>query len=234
MKLAWAYNCKTNLTKGIQDTITFYFVDSINRAKKLGYYTEIYTNSSEFGLVADKVISVPDDYYDQMWDSFKFFALTHMDNNTVLIDGDVFLHSPLPKLNIQDLYFDTFETGNWGLVYKKVVDQLTNLNIKEIIPEWENIPQPVINIGLLYFSNEELKYKYLDRWFKFYGFCIQNKDINLSKATAVGAQYLLTILSKNYTTKSFSKKLNETNKYYTHHSGEIKYKSKIKIENTLI
>lgn len=234
MKLAWAYNCKTSLTRGIQDSITFYFIDSINRAKKLGYYTEIYTNSSEFNLVADKVINVPDDYYNQMWDSFKFFALSHIDNNTVLIDGDVFLHNSLPKLDTQDLYFDTFEIGNWNPVYQETVNKLTELNISKIIPEWENKAQPIINVGLLYFNNIKLKNNYLDRWFKCYDFCIKHKDINLSKATAVAAQYLLTLLSKDYTTKYFSNKLNETNDYYTHHSGRVKHKNQIKIKNTLI
>lgn len=234
MKLAWAYNCQTKLPRNIQDNITYYFINSINKAKKLGYYTKIYTNSSKFNLIADKVIRVPNNYYTQSWDSFKIFALSHMDNNTTLIDGDVFLHKPLPKLNTQELYFDTFETNNWNLIYKETVDKLTNLNIQEIIPEWENTPQPIINTGLIFFNNIELKTKYLDRWFKFYNFCNKHKNLNLSKLTPVGAQYLLTLLSKGHTIKYFSKKLNEVNDYYVHHSGGAKYKNKIQTKNTLI
>lgn len=234
MKLAWAYNCKTALPKGIQDSITFYFINSINRAKKLGYNTEIYTNSSEFSSVADKVINVPDDYYNKMWDSFKFFALSYIDDKTILVDGDIFFHNLLPKLDTKEVYFDTFETNNWNFVYKKVVNQLTDLNLNKIIPEWKNTPQPIMNTGLLYFNSKELKDKYLDRWFKFYNFCIKHEHIDFARATAVGAQYLLTLLSEGYTTQYFSNKLNETNDFYIHHSGKVKNKVKIKLKNTLI
>lgn len=205
------------------EVIKSYYINSINSAKKLGYKIEIYTNTNIFNDYVDISHHINNEF--TFWDGFKTLPLLE-NTNGVLVDGDIIFDSKLPQLsNDTDLYFDGWES--WLDLYSKCVIELDELGIKDIIPEWESIPQRVINIGLLKINNSELRDLYLDRWYKMYKFCNQHKN-NMKyfyMCCTIASQYLLTLLSKNYKIKNISNRLGKPNGYYTHFVGQQKYNS---------
>lgn len=215
------------------NVIKSYYINSINSAKKLGYTIELYTNTSLFNEYVDVVHLVSTEY--TFWDAFKTIPLLNQTNG-VLIDGDIIFHTKLPNFtNEIDVYFDGWES--WLDLYSKCVDELTNLGIKNIIPEWETTPQKVMNIGLLKINNLELLNLYLDRWYKMYKFCNDNKH-NMQyfyMCCTITSQYLLTLLSKKYNIKNISTRLGKSNGYYTHFVGNQKYKKiPLSIKKTIL
>lgn len=215
------------------NVIKSYYINSINSAKKLKYKTEIYTNTHIFDEYVDISHNISNTF--TFWDGFKTLPL--LDNtNGILVDGDILFNSKMPEfINDVDLYFDGWES--WLDLYSKCVNELTDLGIKDVIPEWENIPQKVINIGLLKINNSELKELYLDRWYRMYRFCNNNKH-NMEyfyMCCTIASQYLLTILSKKYNIKNLSNRLGKPNGYYTHYVGQQKYNSSpLSITKTII
>jgi hypothetical protein len=215
------------------DIIKSYYINSINSAKRLGYKTEIYTNSDIFNNHIDITNTTSNEF--TFWDGFKTLPLLD-DTNGLLVDGDIIFDSKMPEFtNDIDLYFDGWES--WLDLYSECVNELTLLGINEIIPEWESVPQRVINIGILKINNVQLKELYLDRWYKMYNFCNMNKH-NMKyfyMCCTITSQYLLTILSKNYRIQNLSNRLGKPNGYYTHFVGQQKYKSNpLSIEKSII
>lgn len=203
------------------ERIKAFYIHSIQTAKSLGYTTEIYTNCNWFDTIVDIVHPVTDSFF--FWDGFKTIPLLRTDNY-LLVDGDITFKRPFNTLDSTvDIYFDTYES--WYEDYSKTVSELSALGIKNIIPEWEDTPKPVINIGVLRINNPELKRLYLKRWIDFQDFCIANKDsINrIHHCCTIGSQYILTLLSKDYTKHWFSQKVKVPNEFYLHHWGEDKY-----------
>ena len=215
------------------EVIKSYYINSIKSAKKYGHATEIYTNTNIFDEYVDVSNYINTTF--TFWDGFKTLPLLDK-NNGVLIDGDIIFHWKLPEFKSDvDLYFDGWES--WIDLYSKCVNELTYLGIGDIIPEWENVPQRVINIGLLKINNSELRNLYLDRWYKMYQFCNDNKH-NMEyfyMCCTITSQYLLTLLSKNYKIENLSNRLGKPNYHYTHFVGQQKYNSNpISTEKSLI
>lgn len=215
------------------EVIKSYYINSINSAKKIGYTTEIYTNTHIFNQYVDISHTISNTF--TFWDGFKTLPL--LDNvSGVLVDGDILFNSKMPEfLNDIDLYFDGWES--WLDLYSKCIIELTNLGISNVIPEWIVEPQRIINIGLLKINNSELRELYLDRWYKMYKFCNDNAH-NMEyfyMCCTITSQYLLTLLSKQYKIQSISNRLGNPNGYYTHFVGKEKYNLPIpKIDKTLI
>jgi len=206
-----------------ESTIAFYD-RSIELSRKLGYTTELYTNSNKINSKVDKYHYFNESYI--LSDYTKHIPLKREDN-IVLIDGDVLLHAPI-EFSDADLYIDTYES--WSSIYEEPAYTLTSLGIIRVIPEWINIKQRVMNTGILKFNNHSFQKLYLDRWTKAYNFVANNKAIdNTFIYTPLLAQYLLTILANHYniTTHSFSKYPREYNKYYQHFCGSEKKKSSL-------
>jgi hypothetical protein len=209
-----------------------YYIHSINSAKKLGYYTIIYTNEvTIFKNIVDEIIEL-NSYEDSiLWDCFKIKVLEERVDDFCLIDGDVILHSKLPDFNT-DVVFDTYEVGNWQKEYKQIVNQLDNIGIKSIIEEWDACKKPVINCGLLYIKNKEHKNLYVDKWKLFNKFINDSwitYNIDTDYATMVGAQYLLTLIvnTHNLSVLKLNKYMGDFGQYHQHHFGGIKYKNPI-------
>lgn len=198
-------------------TIEFYN-KSIYLAKKLGYTIELYTNSNLITESVDIIHSFSSGYI--LSDYTKHLPLSRSDE-FVLIDGDVLLHSPIKFSNV-DISIDTWES--WSSMYNDGVKLVTDLGIKDVIPEWVYKPQKVMNTGILKINDYEFQQLYLNRWNLFYSF-IKNSNIkDTFPLTAVGAQYLLTILVNHYSKsyETFSKYPRELNKYYQHFCGSEK------------
>lgn len=237
MVIVYTLDSKVNIDKNKRSIIYQYYKESITRAKKLGYQVEIYTNDMYFQKYVDKLHFIERDSI--LWDSYKFIALSKRSDNFILLDGDVFLDSKVELQKGYDVLFDTYEVGNWNLLYSKEVRKLTQLDVHTIIPEWTNTPQKVMSCGFLYFNDLNFRQIYLDRWLKLEEFITNNQtDLDTYKSTAVAAQYLLTVLVNYYNISVYyySKDLGIPNQFYTHHAGKGKYSSNLVkgIDKTLL
>ena len=208
-----------------------FYTQALKRGQALGYNVEMYTNSDKFDNIADKVHWVDKDFHKyEFWDSFKFVPLKERTDDYLLCDGDILFHERINIDKVSDVLFDAWEIANWSLVYSEDINKLTELGIKKVIPEWVNLRQHVMNCGILKFNDQELKNTYIDRWDKFHSFCIEHRDeLNLKKCTAIGAQYLLTILCNyfNSTRSNYSTTLRQANPFYVHYAGTAKFQGDI-------
>jgi len=204
MKLIWTYNYHAKVGDNVgahtlerRITLVNYYILSIQSAKNLGYYTIIYcddTYASLFEKLVDEIHIIKSTSENEyLWDGYKIEALKRRtdDGEYCLIDGDVILNSKLP-IPTTDFMFDSYETINWKSDYEKVVNQMTDLQISELVPEWVNIKTPIMSCGILYIKNSQFKNIYIDRWEKCKKLVMDNfNEIDNDYATMVISQYLL-------------------------------------------
>lgn len=233
MNLIYTFDVNVNTDSHKLDVLKSYYTNSIQSAKQLGYIVEMYSNCDWFDGLIDIKHSVTNEFV--FWDAFKTIPLNRSDNY-MLVDGDVLFRNRLPELdNSIDVYFDGWES--WLSIYDECVNELDELGISSIIPEWKVQKQRVMNIGTLKINNNELRELYLDRWFKLYEFCKLRKDSikTFDLCCTITSQYLLTLLSYGFNIHNFSNRLRTPNEYYIHYVGKEKYNLPIpKISKTLI
>jgi hypothetical protein len=234
MKLIWTYNYNANMVGAKQwhlDILTNFYKASIISAKKLGYETIIYTNTSHshiFEPYVDEVICVDDYEQSPLFDSFKIKVLEERSDDFYLIDGDVILNSKLPELDV-DVTFDAYESKFWKPTYGDPLKELRSIGVNDVIPLFYiEKAEKMFNCGILRITNKELKKAYVCHWKRFNQFVKDNKYRLFLDHTTVGAQYILTILSKEMGVKwePLSEFLGNQNQYYRHYAGRIKYKIK--------
>lgn len=236
MRLIYTYNKFVHSDLAKKEIIKRYYIKSFESARKLNYSIELYTNDSTLEKYVDVCNLSTDDGF-LFWDSFKFIPIKKDYSDYIIIDGDVFLTNSIQVDNFVDVGFDTFEYNQWESLYKKDIDKLTELGISEHIPEWSNQRIPIANCGILYFNDKKFQSIYYDRWDKLHRFVYNNQSkFNVSKCTAIAAQYLLTILINYYnkTYKTYSSNVGVPNEYYTHHAGKKKFNREPSIGSTLI
>lgn len=237
MKLIYTFDSKVNTDPSVHRILKKYYEESITRAKKLGYYTEIYSDVDWFNSVADKVNFIAN-ANSLLWDAYKFIPLYERIDDFILLDGDIFLDRTIEIPDKADLVCDTYETKNWNLLYSKTVRKLSELGIESIIPEWDCTPRPVISCGLLYFANKEFQFLYTDKWKKVNMFVSANREhLDLYSATATSAQFLLTLLAdyNNFKVVNLAQDHGVHNGYYIHHAGKNKLKNQdLKLNYTVI
>lgn len=233
MNLIYTFDVNVNTDSHKLDVLKSYYTNSIQSAKQLGYIIEMYSNCDWFDGLIDIKHNVTNEFV--FWDAFKTIPLNRSDNY-MLVDGDVLFHNKLPELdNSIDIYFDGWES--WLSIYDDCVNELDELGISNIIPEWRVQKQRVMNIGTLKINNNELRELYLDRWVKLYEFCKLRKDTikSFDLCCTITSQYLLTLLSYGFNIHNFSNRLRTPNEYYIHYVGKEKYNLPIpKIDKTLI
>tara|TARA_B110000285_G_scaffold74807_1_gene86133 strand:- start:665 stop:1381 length:717 start_codon:yes stop_codon:yes gene_type:complete len=206
-----------------------WIIKSIESARLLGYCIELYTNDDQFskGLDIDLVHFIDDEY--ELWDSFKIYVLEHrLDNNYFLCDNDVIFKKQIPFDNSIDLYFDGTELHNWDWAYSDTMKYLKDSNIFDNISFWKYDKMPVLNVGILKINNSKLKEDYIFYWKQLYTLILPKIDnVNKTFITAIITQYLLTLLSKNYTTDHFTLDANWPygNNFYNHFVGSFKWKN---------
>ena len=251
MKLVWTYDPTILSHKPDWRIILVnYYIHSITCAKELGYYTIVYTleeSKKYFEHIADEVI-LTESENSPLFDWIKIKVLESRADKYCLIDGDLILHERLPEVTT-DIIIDCLEEEVWN-GYAKAINLLTTLNIKEKLNIWTAEKLDVFNCGILYIGNEEFKQLYIRTWKAYNEFvkenlesfsksfesdllqgfsrteALPNNTATVYHATAVGAQYLLTLLAKttgiSYTV--LQPKLNKKGEYYKHYSGAEKYK----------
>jgi hypothetical protein len=239
MKLIWTYDGQTPMNKLSNEGRKYllnYYILSITNAKKFKYKTSIYVDSvsAEFftGLV-DEMHIVSNKYNSLLFDYLKIQVIEdEKAEEYCLIDGDLILHQRLPIFN-SDIVFDTYEISNWKYDYEEHLQILNRLNIKKYIPDWNIEEKPILNCGLLYIKDLNIKNEYVDDWKIYNQFIndnISNNTIDsnsLPALTSIGAQYLLTLLVNKHklNLNAINSKMGEDGKYYKHFYGYSKYNS---------
>lgn len=209
---------------------------SSKMARKLGYTTELYTNSNIFDGYFDLIHKISDSYI--FWDSYKVLPYLLRNDDYMVIDYDVFIYKKIIFDKDVDFYFDTFESWKY---YNEPIKILTDLGIGSVIPEWNSNKQKVMNTGILYFRNRDFRKLYYERYISFYNFCKQNIEV-LKKYTpfqmfgTIAEQYLLTILSEYYNMRhhNFSKLPRVKNNFYHHNPGKEKFSKTINTSISLL
>ena len=212
-----------------------YYRESIKKSLNCGYEVDFYLSEDIIKYFIDLEINlIKIETIDSgLFDFLKAMVLKERSDEFILIDGDVFLKDKLLlNTNIDCIYEtdciisndskydDITKDKTWNVFYKPYVNELTNLDIKSIIPEWSgNRFDTVHNIGILYFNNIELKNLYVDRWYKFNDFVNKNIE-NKIPFTVIGAQYLLTEIINYY--KFTSSKFDDN--LFSHDIGIYKFK----------
>ena len=234
MKLIWTYDGRVKVSRMSETNrrtiLINYYIISITKAKKLGYYTILYTDSSSVNLfkdLADETIIV-DSYEDSMlWDYLKIKVLEDRNDEFCLIDGDVIVKQKFPEFTT-DITFDTYEVGNWYREYAKPIKELNELGINNIIDIWDINKKPVINCGILQIKNKEHRILYVEYWKKYNNWIKENHinyNIDIDYATMIGAQYLLTLIvnHNNLTKTNLNSSMGEEGKYHRHYFGMTKF-----------
>ena len=244
MKLVWTYNILAKVGNKNEERKTIlinYYIVSIKKAKSLGYYCIMYTDSFSkkyFEKIVDE-IHICDQYENSIqWDCYKVYALEDRNDDFVLIDGDVILNDKLPKFDA-DVVFDTYEVANWKKEYEPVIKQFTELGIGDVIEEWATERKNVFSCGILYFKNDENRKLYVQQWKKYNNFLneiIKTNDVDRDVATMVGGQYLVTLLALHhgYSYSNINSYLGENSRFYKHHCGPIKYSTPIVPNNYIL
>jgi len=230
IKLIWTYDKdvhsynKSDLEyEKVTKNLKNFYKRSIFDAKSYGHPTEMYSNDTEFADLVDNFIYT--NYDAIFWDELKSIPLKNSYEDFVLVDGDIIFHQPFRVNSNVDVLIDHYEEFNWKILYEQDVNKLTELGIKDGIPEWDGKRRPAFGTGILSFNNKELQDIYVDRYTKFRGFVEEHKEVlNVSKCTAVGAQYLLATICNNrgYTSYAYSKTPGVSNGIYTHYAGKLK------------
>ena len=240
MKLIWTYDSNSkNLTETNRTILINYYILSISRAKRFDYYTIMYCSSDEVDFwlrYVDEVIPVDSYENSPLWDSFKIKVLEERSDDFCLIDGDVILHNKLPDF-YNDVAIDGYEIMNWYNEYLPTIEKLTELNISDVIDLWECKRHYVMSCGILYIKSPEVRKMYVNYWKVFNEFIKSNIDsVDSYRATAVGAQFLLTLMvkKKNLTYNSLSAQFGERGEFYQHFFGDNKYKHPLVPTDTII
>ena len=244
MKLIWTYTSNVifgnEMGKHTPERIRIlinYYIHSIQSAKNLGYYTIIYCDERSkyyFNNIVDEIITINSNEKSPLWDWVKIKVLEERNDDFCLIDGDIILHSKLPKFTT-DITFDSYEINNFKHNYKSILNDLTDMGISNEIPIWQNIQLPIISCGLLNIKNKELKQNYIYNWKLYNEFIKPHIDkVDIDCATMVGAQYLLSILALGLTHTKLSNLVGIDNPYYKHHCGPVKYNNPIVPTNRII
>ena len=226
--IIWTYDKHVHQGEQKKNNLINYYKRSMYDAKMFGHHTTIYTNDLIFKDLdyVDRLewTNTPDILF---WDEFKRFPLENTNKDFVLADGDIIWHQPFNVNKNVDLLIDSYEEFNWNVLYEIDVNTLSYLKIQEVIPEWDGKRRAAFCTGILSFNNKEFQELYLDRYLKFKEFVIQYKHmLNVSKCTAIGAQYLLATIAdvKGYSHYAYSKVPRENNGIYTHYAGKKKLK----------
>jgi hypothetical protein len=237
LNLVYTFNSKVHLDTPSIHIIYRYYLESILRAKNLGYKVEIYTDVDWLTDKVDRTYKV-ESYDSLLWDAFKFIPLEERDDDFILLDGDVFLDSKFILPADVDLVCDTYEKSNWNILYSKTVKKLSQLGINNVIEEWDSIPRKVLSCGVLVFFNKTFQKIYVDRWKKLNTFINSHKEeLDLYSCTATAAQFLLTVLADKHNIKvaTLSEKHGVSNGTYVHYAGKAKFKNNyLRTEDSLI
>lgn len=238
MKLIWGLQQKKN--DGIHSPFVYdMFYVSIQMAKDLGYETILYgtTNVIEkLGKYVDEFI-ITDNVDYILYDDLKVYIWENRTDDYLILDGDVFLHSPLVFDNSAIVCMDMIIKKQKIGYAKDCLDILNNFDIFKEIPEWDTQTGISFSTGLVKWkgNNGLLKYyietyKKLKNWFLSNEVMLNNLNKELDSNKSLISHYLCEHLLQrivNYYGLKFDALDNENS--YFHWQGRDKFENEDKI-----
>lgn len=231
MRLVYTFSKKLNHT-WLERTIELYHqsYDINSKFHPVTLYTD--NESLEYfeGVFDDiKLIDTSDVIF---FDDLKFKVLNLLNVDDVICDGDLFLNRRLWLNNNYNILCDTLvetkHTKHYDFYeyYRNTSSLLIKHGINNIIPFYNNKINKVINIGLLWFKNINLRNDFLNlynqqkEWILKSGLNEKYDFTNDFKNTVTFSQYLLSIYASELNLKigSFKSYCD-----YNHYSGGEKY-----------
>jgi hypothetical protein len=157
-------------------------------------------------------------------DDFKVYLLSHISDDEVLVDVDLFLYKPLYLKDGCDIWVDFKDNSSNGW-YKDYVKYCVDNGICNILPDFVQSSMSIPNIGILKIDNPKLKLDYIHSYNKIrdWLFTLDDEpDIGLS---IILGQYLLGLLLKDgkYKVSYCHRNGND----YIHLSGPVKFREGI-------
>jgi len=239
MKLIWSL---VNNTPNIPHSKYVYdmFYVSIQMANELGYETILYGTSDaieQLGMYVTKVYNV--DGFDYIFfDDLKIYILETRNDDYLIIDGDVFLHSPLIFKNTNSfLYVDNVVNSHHSGYMKDALTTFNSFDIQSIIPEWNPLTKISFSTALLKVKpNNKLLNYYIQSYKKLRSWFLKNEkeltknnsDLESRKSLSshIICEHLLQRVVEYYGLQF--EQLDIENSYY-HWQGDEKFKNNDKV-----
>ena len=240
MKLIWGLQQKEKNQLHSQFVYDMFYV-SIQMAKDLGYKTVLYGTSDaieRLGEYVDETFTTNHVDY-KFFDDLKFYIWENRTDDYTILDGDVFLHSPLTFKNPNSfVWIDSVVKKQQSGYAKDCLDIINSFNITKQIPEWNTETGVSFSTGLVRMkgNNGLLKYyvesyKKLKKWFLENETILNEKNSELHSNKSLASHYICEHLLQRiveYYELKFEVLENE-NSYY-HWQGGNKFENKDKLE----
>ena len=170
MKLIWTYSPKLNRSNKIShDDMLKLFYHSIECGSKF-HSTCVYTDTPEkFIGKVDEIIELPSDFEIYFLDDIKFYVMENESSDYTLIDGDLFIDSPIKNVS-PNIGTEVYISHRAGIHYEKYNRVLESEGVIDIIPYWKS-SLGYYNLGLIQinkFQHNEfiIDYKKLKQFYK--------------------------------------------------------------------
>lgn len=152
MKLIWTYSPKLNRSKKISDDdMLKLFYHSIECGKKF-HNTCVYTDTPEkFVGKVDEIVELPKDFEIYFLDDIKFYVIENELDTFTLIDGDLFIDSPIENVS-PNVGIEVYVPHKKNIFYEKYNKVLEQEGVKDIIPYWQS-SLGYFNLGLVQVNN---------------------------------------------------------------------------------
>jgi len=216
------------------------FYVSIQMANDLGYETVLYGTSDAIERLGIYVTEVHNtdglDYI--FFDDLKIHILEIRKDDYLIIDGDVFLHSPLVFKNTNPfLYIDSVVKAHHNGYMKDALTTFNSFDIQSMIPEWNPITKISFSTGLLKIKgNNGLLNYYIQSYKKLRSWFLENEkeltknnsDLESKKSLSshIICEHLLQRVVEYYGLQF--EQLDIENSYY-HWQGDGKFKNNDKV-----
>lgn len=238
MKLIWGLQQKKNDGEHSPFVYDMFYV-SIQMAKDLGYDTVLYGSSNVINKLGDYVDESfnTDDVDYILYDDLKFYIWENRTDDYILLDGDVFLHSPLffkkDSIVSVDMIIKKQKSGH----AKECLDILNTFDIIKQLPEWDRESGLSFSTGLVRWkgNNGLLKY-YIETYKRLRDWFLSNKilvnemhkelDSNKSLLSHYLCEHLLHRIVEYYGLNFDA--LDNENSYY-HWQGRDKFENNDKV-----
>jgi hypothetical protein len=159
------FTAKLGRPENIAKAVSLY-LESARSARRF-HKVVLYTDEESLSLFSDAYEDVRVINTDGMFmlDDMKLSVLPLIAPNEVMVDGDVYLRSPLVIRTECDAVCDVGAPTEKSLPCIETLNLMTRMGISDIIPFYKPGLQTVPNIGVLRFSCDTVRDGYL-RWFR--------------------------------------------------------------------
>lgn len=240
MKLIWGLQQKEKNQLHSQFVYDMFYV-SIQMAKDLGYKTVLYGTSDaieRLGEYVDETFTTNHVDY-KLFDDLKFYIWETRKDDYVILDGDVFLHSPLIFKNPNSfVWIDSIVKKQHNGYAKDCLDIINSFDIAKQIPEWNTESKISFSTGIVRMkgNNGLLKYyiesyKKLKDWFLTNETMLNKQNSELDSNKSLTSHYLCEhLLQRIVEYYNLDFEVLETENSYYHWQGNNKFENRDKMD----